>query len=61
MGRKNKQNKKQNTVNLDKSSAQKPEKEIRYDRKGRRKYTLKEKVKNVVDLYDELMKVKKVI
>ena len=55
MGRKNKQNKKQNTVNLDKSSAQKPEKEIRYDRKGRRKYTLKEKVKNVVDLYDELI------
>ena len=33
MGRKNKQNKKQNTVNLDKSSAQKPEKEIQYKQK----------------------------
>ncbi len=55
MGRKNKQNKKQKTVNLEKSSAQKPEKEIRYDRKGRRKYTLKEKISNVVDLYDELI------
>lgn len=28
---------------------------IRYDRKGRRKYTLKEKIKNIYNLYDELI------
>ena len=31
------------------------EKPIKYNRKGQRKYTLKEKIKNVFDLYDELI------
>lgn len=29
--------------------------EIKYDKRGRRKYTLKQKVKNVINLYDELI------
>ena len=29
--------------------------QIQYDRKGNRKYTFKEKVRNVIDLYDELI------
>ena len=29
--------------------------EIKYDKRGRRKYTLKQKVKNVISLYDELI------
>ena len=41
---------KQNIIKPTKDSNQ-----IQYDRKGNRKYTFKEKVRNVIDLYDELI------
>ena len=40
---------------MKKNNVTSTEKEIKYDKRGRRKYTFKEKVKNVVDLYDELI------
>lgn len=38
-----------------KQRKEKNKNEVCYDRKGRRKYTLKEKIKNVFSLYDELI------
>lgn len=49
MGKKKDMNGQQN------NSSNKTEKPIRYDRRGRRKYTLKEKISNVINLYDELI------
>lgn len=51
MGRK----KKAQVNNVQVNNTTPVEKPIRYDRKGRRKYTFKEKISNVVNLYDELI------